>query len=280
MEDEVSQPAIQLPSHHPALGFEEEEHLPFAAGQSLKVSLPFGDDHVCLAEQADELVATVLQDDAGGVGAVVDHLDDFRQPHSLGVLQGGVVEDWPSPHGNGHLLPRKKMTSEERDAVVRRGGELAGLLQRTLGRELLSAIRDGGPAQALEACGRVALNLTREVGRGHDLKRTSLRYRNSANAPDGLEREALELFAAKARGDHPPWYAEKFRREDRVFYRYYQPLYATGLCLTCHGPASDLPAAVRDILNGRYPEDRATGFGDGDFRGLIRVEISAETLHP
>lgn len=186
-------------------------------------------------------------------------------------LVGGSIEDPIDP---------LEMTAPEEAAVVQRGGETAALLQRTLGGELLAAIREGGPDRAVEVCSRTALELTRDAGRGYVVKRTSLRYRNPANAPDELEFEVLNLFAAKAREDHPSWYAEKFRRDDGVFFRYYQPLYVADLCLTCHGPASAIPAAVRDILTQRYPDDRANGYGGGDFRGLIRVEIPADSLVP
>ena len=41
------------------------------------------------------------------------------------------------------------------------------------------------------------------------------------------------------------------------------------LCTTCHGTSVD-PALLAHIRE-RYPEDRATGYSVGDFRGLFWV---------
>jgi hypothetical protein len=44
-----------------------------------------------------------------------------------------------------------------------------------------------------------------------------------------------------------------------------------GVCLTCHGSVgSDVAAALRE----RYPDDRATGYALGDFRGIAWAEVS------
>ena len=51
-----------------------------------------------------------------------------------------------------------------------------------------------------------------------------------------------------------------------------EPIYAEGLCLTCHGASgADEVGARRASL---YPEGQARGYGDGDFRGLFWVEVS------
>jgi hypothetical protein len=55
--------------------------------------------------------------------------------------------------------------------------------------------------------------------------------------------------------------------------RYYAPLMVAPLCVQCHGAAEALEPGVREILRDRYPDDRATGYAAGDFRGVIRVSI-------
>lgn len=52
---------------------------------------------------------------------------------------------------------------------------------------------------------------------------------------------------------------------------YAEPLVIDAVCLTCHGSVgSDVAAALRE----RYPDDRATGYALGDFRGIAWAEVS------
>lgn len=44
-------------------------------------------------------------------------------------------------------------------------------------------------------------------------------------------------------------------------------------CVQCHGASDELAEGVADVLSEHYPEDEATGYSAGDFRGLIRVTV-------
>ncbi|MBW2376809.1 MAG: DUF3365 domain-containing protein [Deltaproteobacteria bacterium] len=46
------------------------------------------------------------------------------------------------------------------------------------------------------------------------------------------------------------------------------------LCVTCHG--AELPPDLRARLAELYPEDQATGYAAGDFRGVFWVELPRE----
>ena len=48
---------------------------------------------------------------------------------------------------------------------------------------------------------------------------------------------------------------------------YVEPIRIEALCLNCHGETLTEPVQAR--LAELYPEDRATGFADGDLRGLF-----------
>lgn len=52
-----------------------------------------------------------------------------------------------------------------------------------------------------------------------------------------------------------------------------KPLVVGGACLACHGPREDIDPDVREVLDRRYPEDEATGYATGDFRGAISVTV-------
>jgi hypothetical protein len=165
-------------------------------------------------------------------------------------------------------------TPEESEAVTERARPVAAALMTTLSGRLQAAMKERGPAGALEFCNVEALPLTRQVAeeQGMEVARTSLRLRNPANAADAVDAEALAWFEDRiAEGDPPP--ALHVRKVGEAGYRYYQPLVTAAGCLQCHGPRESLSPEVLRALDERYPEDEAVGYAEGDWRGLLRVSL-------
>lgn len=187
---------------------------------------------------------------------------------STGVVAGCSGADRPGADADAMISPAAEA------AVVRLGGEAATELITSLGGRLQQAIAERGAAGALEFCSVEGLPLTAQVSRatGFEIKRTSSRLRNPANAPDSLERAALDRFeaAAGARDSLPAQFVQRTPEGD---FRYYRPLRVQPLCLQCHGRPDDLAAGVEEALAERYPNDEATGYGAGDLRGLVRVTV-------
>jgi hypothetical protein len=52
---------------------------------------------------------------------------------------------------------------------------------------------------------------------------------------------------------------------------YVEPIYMQPKCLACHGKDIDAPVAAQ--LQALYPQDQATGFENGEFRGVFWVEF-------
>ena len=52
---------------------------------------------------------------------------------------------------------------------------------------------------------------------------------------------------------------------------YVEPIVMQPMCLTCHGEslAPEIAARISEV----YPDDQATGFKVGDFRGVFWVEF-------
>jgi hypothetical protein len=166
-------------------------------------------------------------------------------------------------------------------AVAEVGAAAAMQLRETLVRRLTAAIDSGGTASAIDVCALEAGGITdliaRELGTGVVVKRTSTRVRNPGNAPDSLEQAALAHFASAGdtAGQLPDWYVQP--AGDGV-HRYYEPLRVVQLCVQCHGPVDSIAPDVRAVIADRYPDDRATGYTPGDFRGLIRVSVPASAV--
>jgi hypothetical protein len=111
------------------------------------------------------------------------------------------------------------------------------------------------------------------------LKRTSFRYRNPENAPDLGEEAALLFFerAIQNQGQAPASYVQRVSPEE---IRYYRPLFVGEVCLGCHGDPETMDPQVLRVLSERYPEDLATGYEAGAFRGLVRVSMPTAMVEP
>jgi hypothetical protein len=154
------------------------------------------------------------------------------------------------------------------DAELARGAEIL----RPFKQGLLQALDEGlagGPEEAIGVCRvqapRVAAALSRD---GVRVGRTSHRLRNPANAPPGWAEPLLAAQVADAAQRGPRAVALPAGRVG-----YVEPIFVQPRCLACHGET--LPAPVAAALAALYPEDRARGFREGDFRGLFWVEFPA-----
>lgn len=139
--------------------------------------------------------------------------------------------------------------------------------------ELQTALRDGlarGPTEAIDACAVEAPRIADAASApGLRVGRTSHRLRNPANAPAPWMEPLLAEFASR---DPEPGAFALVEREGGGA-GYVEPITVQPLCLTCHGDAV-APELVEKI-RARYPEDAATGFEVGDFRGLFWAEIDS-----
>jgi hypothetical protein len=140
---------------------------------------------------------------------------------------------------------------------------------------LTSAIADGGPAFAIEVCNVAAPELASEFSQrpGWQIRRVSDRARNPANAPSAYEARVLrDLAAPGAEPIFREWTASA--AGDSVFW-YFKTIRVGDLCLNCHGDPEDFDPEVVQTLADNYPEDQATGYASGDFRGALVVTVHA-----
>jgi uncharacterized protein YyaL (SSP411 family) len=169
------------------------------------------------------------------------------------------------------------ISSGQEQTVVEIGRSSASALMHSLKSHLQEAMEGNDPVAALEFCTLEAQALTlaveSQLPSGVKLKRTSHKFRNPQNTPDSIDSDILDLFAVGSAGEGSlPGYHVEFVAGDKE-YRYYQPLQMGKLCLNCHGHPDQMDRGVVASLLEHYPQDRATGYQEGDFRGLIRVAI-------
>lgn len=158
-------------------------------------------------------------------------------------------------------------------AARQRASDAAAKLMGALFTELQAALAKGPPEQAIDVCADRAPAIARAIGEetGLSVRRTSLRARNAANAPDDWERAWLERASA---GTAPAVDdAEVVRKGGGHELRYVRVVRLAEMCTTCHGAPEKIPPAVKEAVARRYPDDRATGFQPGDLRGVVSVRV-------
>lgn len=170
-------------------------------------------------------------------------------------------------------------TNEELIKIVPKGNEISTALMKSLKAELKSAITEGGFEQAIDVCNLKALPITNKIteiaGSNIQIKRTTLKYRNPENAPDEVEKTALDHFQMLLDQNEnlPDHFVQKVTKQDVVQYYFYKPLIIENVCLGCHGNPENMDTKLLNQIAQYYPEDKATGYSEGDFRGLISVII-------
>ena len=145
---------------------------------------------------------------------------------------------------------------------------------KALKAELVTAMQSGGPMAAIDVCNTKAPGIAAAVSlqQGVQVSRVSLKNRNPDNAPSEWQTAVLESFEERVESGEDAaglsW--QKTVEVDGVkHYRFMQAIPTGGVCLACHGKAID--PAVQAKLTELYPEDKATGYSEGDLRGAFVV---------
>lgn len=148
--------------------------------------------------------------------------------------------------------------------------ERARTLAATFKGSLKTALMEGlasGPAETIEACAFIAPELAADLSvAGARIGRTSHRLRNPANTGAAWVQPLVEEYRLSGADAAP-----KAVWIDESTVGYVEPLYVGQPCLVCHGEtvSGEVLAEIRAV----YPEDNATGFREGEFRGVVWVEI-------
>lgn len=147
-------------------------------------------------------------------------------------------------------------------------------LATALQAELKGAMQTGGPVAAIGICKTQAIPITQKTAIEQDmlLSRVSLKNRNPANLPNDWQTTVLEEFeqqkaAGKEIGDLV--WSETVNVGGEKEFRFMQAIPTGAVCLSCHG--TNLSPEVSLVLTDLYPEDRATGYREGDIRGAFVV---------
>ena len=147
-----------------------------------------------------------------------------------------------------------------------KGAALLGPFKQTLKTALVSGM-EAGPVAAISVCSEEAPMISGNLSvDGVTMGRSSHKLRNQENIAPGW---AAPLLAGYAAGEQEGPVAVEYA-ENR--FGYIEPIMIQPMCLNCHG--SELNPDVAAAISEQYPDDQATGFSVGDFRGVFWVEFA------
>ncbi|MFN3370390.1 MAG: DUF3365 domain-containing protein [Sphingomonadaceae bacterium] len=167
--------------------------------------------------------------------------------------------------------PAPALDPREVEAATRLSAALADRFQAELRGRLDAAMAEGGPVGAIKVCAEDAPAIARRLSAesGAIVRRTALRTRNPAAAPDAFEAATMDDWV-----DSPleaPGRPKVQVRADGEGFRYMRAIPTQGQCLACHGAPEAIAPDVKAAIDARYPQDRATGFAEGQMRGAFSI---------
>jgi hypothetical protein len=145
---------------------------------------------------------------------------------------------------------------------------------KALKSELVTAMQSGGPVAAIEVCNLKAPGIAEAVAleQGVAIYRVSLKNRNPDNVPNDWQTAVLQEFEQRKTGGEEPdslaWSETRVVEGGKEF-RFMKAIPTATVCLACHGETLAAPVAQR--ISELYPDDKATGFSEGDIRGAFVV---------
>lgn len=156
---------------------------------------------------------------------------------------------------------------------LEQGEAIAMQAQGELAKNLLQALNSQGPEYALAFCNERAITLTDSMGSvlSTNIKRVSDKPRNKENlaGPAAMGYiEASKLIMEDGMSPKPFLYDDGTKKQG--FY----PILANKMCMQCHGqPNSQILSGTLAKLETLYPDDMATGYSEGDLRGIWIVDL-------
>lgn len=178
-----------------------------------------------------------------------------------------AVPGWDAGFTQGEKSDNTPKSNEE---ILEAGKEIALATKAVLGKNLLQALNEKGPAGAVSFCNTRAIQLTDSMALAMNagVSRVSDKPRNPGNAASEKEIAVIEgMKAALAAGET----AKPVLLElDSAWVGYY-PIETNDMCLKCHGVPDEKTKAVLQEL---YPDDKATGYLVNQVRGAWKIEMA------
>lgn len=156
------------------------------------------------------------------------------------------------------------------------GDSITQEAQAQLLNQLQQAIAANGHVGSLDFCKVNALPILKSLETKHavSLRRVSSRPRNPLDAPNAEEIPLLDAYSYNAENNILADPSIQKLQQGEVFL-YTKPItISNAMCLSCHGdPKKDIAPETSAKLKQLYPQDPATGYAEGDLRGMWALRL-------
>ncbi|MBK6527060.1 MAG: DUF3365 domain-containing protein [Crocinitomicaceae bacterium] len=153
------------------------------------------------------------------------------------------------------------------------GDSISASAQVVIKQNLLDALGNGGPLNAIEFCNTKAISLTDSMAivLNTSIKRVSDQSRNPLNAADSEELNYIKNQKEKLlNGENV--LAEVHESNGKMIG--YYPILTNALCLQCHGKKDEtMTSETFKKIQELYPSDLATGYDLNELRGIWVVTM-------
>lgn len=176
----------------------------------------------------------------------------------------------------------KHVTSTQIIEKAREKGQaITEAAQKTLLQTLLKKVETEGIVGTLEYCNLNALPLIDSLSTAHktSIRRVSNKWRNPKDAPTADEQDFMDAYAYTVEQGQSPR-EEVFMEDNATQVIYTRPIMlGAGLCLQCHGQEDkDIAPETLAKIKTLYPDDKATGYQLGEWRGIWKVTFEKKDL--
>lgn len=167
------------------------------------------------------------------------------------------------------------ITESEREEKLALGDLISNMAQTSLLQNVSKEMKAGGPVHAVEFCNIQAVPLMDSISKANKVKveRVTDQQRNPDNylKTENDKSAWVKFKSAFFKSEKPV----PFVVEENQSLVYYKPI-AIGMptCLKCHGaPDQDIDISTLEKIKEKYPNDLATNYKMGDFRGMWKVSF-------
>tara|TARA_R110000744_G_scaffold169588_3_gene287504 strand:+ start:2419 stop:3423 length:1005 start_codon:yes stop_codon:yes gene_type:complete len=183
---------------------------------------------------------------------------------------------WMDRRGDSLYNKGKKLTvSSSKQSPKELGMKYALETQKLLGKNLMGTLQNKRVEEAVVFCNERAYPLTDSMATNFNarIKRVSDKPRNPDNRANATELVHIETFKDKVAAGES--FDPILKEENGKIYFYY-PIVTNTMCLNCHGTREkDVAPEVLTHLSRLYPDDKATGYGPDEVRGIWSIVFDA-----
>ena len=166
-------------------------------------------------------------------------------------------------------------SEKEQQEYTNKGKEIAQASFKALSTELMKQMKAGGPAKAVPFCKEQAGPILNEVALKYDVTivRSSDQLRSCKIEPTERELDIINNYKKTVSENKELKPIVEIDEANNK--HFYAPIIVKANCLVCHGKVNETMSVETDsIIKLTYPFDIATGYSEGDVRGVWSITFN------